>query len=268
MNTKSLEKQSNKYRYELFDKFVKIKQGHPGSIFSILDFLTVLFHKKYINIKAKKVTDKIIISKGHATSALYPIYKKFNIIKEEDWDNWGTGKKSCLRIFGNISIPGIHCTTGSLGHGLGVAAGIATANLKNRINQKIYVIISEGELYEGSTWETLLFIANYKLNNIKIIIDVNNLIILGKTDECLKLNPIEKKIKGFGFSVKSIDGHNFLALNKYCKKLSNGSLQCLIINTIKGKGLSMMEDRPVWHYWNTLTTEKAVYNKSELLNKI
>lgn len=268
MNTKSLEKQSNKYRYELFDKFVKIKQGHPGSIFSILDFLTVLFHKKYINIKAKKTTDKIIISKGHATSALYPIYKKFNIIKAEDWDNWGTGKKSCLRIFGNISIPGIHCTTGSLGHGLGVAAGIATANLKNKIKQRIYVIISEGELYEGSTWETLLYIANYKLNNIKIIIDVNNLIILGKTDDCLKLNPIEKKIKGFGFSVKSIDGHNFSTLNKYCKKLSKGTLQCLIINTVKGKGLSMMEDRPVWHYWNTLTTEKAVYNKSELLNKI
>ena len=109
-----------------------LQQGHPGSIFSILDFLTVLFHKKYIKIKKKKLADKIIISKGHATSALYPIFKDWGIIKKTDWDNWGLGKNSCLRIFGNISIPGVHVTTGSLGHGLGVGAGFATANYKDK----------------------------------------------------------------------------------------------------------------------------------------
>ena len=263
-----LQKISNKYRYELFQKFVLLQQGHPGSIFSILDFLTVLFHKKYINIINKKVADKIIISKGHATSALYPIFKDLGIIKKSDWNNWGLGKKSCLRIFGNISIPGVHVTTGSLGHGLGVGAGFATANLKDKKKQNIYVIISEGELYEGSTWETLLYISHYKLKNIKIIIDVNNLIILGNTNDCLKLNPIEKKIKGLGFKVKSINAHNFSQIDSACKKLNKEKIECLIINSVKGKGLKMMENKPAWHYWNKLTTDKANTNIIELHKKI
>ena len=263
-----LKKISNNYRYELFKKFVLLQQGHPGSIFSILDFLTVLFHKKYIKIKNKNLADKIIISKGHATSALYPIFKDLGIIKKSDWNNWGTSKKSCLRIFGNISIPGVHVTTGSLGHGLGVGAGFATANYKDKKKQNIYVIISEGELYEGSTWETLLYISHYKLKSVKIIIDVNNLIILGKTNDCLKLNPIEKKIKGFGFKTKSINAHNFSQINSACEKLNNGNIECLIINSVKGKGLKMMENKPVWHYWNKLTTEKAEENKIELQKKI
>ena len=262
-----LKKISNKYRYELFQKFVLLQQGHPGSIFSIIDFLTVLFHKKYIKVQNNKLADKIIISKGHATSALYPIFKDLGIIKME-WNNWGLNNKSCLRIFGNISIPGVHVTTGSLGHGLGVGAGFATANYKDKKKQNVYVIISEGELYEGSTWETLLYISHYKLKNVKIIIDVNNLIILGKTNDCLKLNPIEKKIKGLGFNVKSINGHNFSQIDASCKKLKNGKIECLIINTIKGKGLRMMENRPAWHYWNKLTTDKANINLLELQNKI
>ena len=217
-NLNNLKNISNRYRVELFNKFVELQQGHPGSIFSILDFLTVLFHKKYIKVKKNKLQDKIIISKGHATSALYPIFKDLKIIKSSDWKNWGTKKKTCLRIFGNISIPGVHATTGSLGHGLGIGAGISTSNLKDNKKQLVYVIISEGELYEGSTWETLLYISHYKLKNVKIIIDVNNLIILGKTNDCLKLNPIKKKIIGLGYNVKSIDGHNFVQLNNACKE--------------------------------------------------
>ena len=268
LSSANLEKISNTYRYELFKKFVLLQQGHPGSIFSILDFLTVLFHKKYIKVKNKKLADKIIISKGHATSALYPIFKDLGIIKKSDWNNWGLNKKSCLRIFGNISIPGVHVTTGSLGHGLGVGAGFATANYKDKKKQNVYVIISEGELYEGSTWETLLYISHYNLQNIKIIIDVNNLIILGKTNDCLKLNPIEKKIKGLGFKVKSINAHNFSQINLACKKLNEKKIECLIINSVKGKGLKMMENKPAWHYWNKLTTDKANTNLIELKKNI
>ncbi len=265
----SFQVQSNKLRFELFEKMSSMKQGHPGSIFSILDFLTVLFYGKIINYskKDKKFIDKIILSKGHATSALYPILRDFNVISKQDWNNWGTKKKSKLRVFGNNSIPGIDVTTGSLGHGLGVGAGLAYKYKKNNQKKNVYVIISEGELYEGSTWETLLFIKHYKLNNLKIVIDVNNLIILGKTDEAVKLNPIKNKIEGFGFKSQVINGHNFKSLLKSTKSLKNGKVSCLILNTIKGKGLSIMENKPAWHYWNAITSKEVGKYLKELKDK-
>ena len=122
---------SNLLRYELFKKMSEMQQGHPGSIFSILDFLTVLFYGNFINYSKKKkiFTDRIILSKGHATSALYPILRDFGVISKKDWDNWGTSKKSKLRVFGNNSIPGIDVTSGSLGHGLGIGAGLAMSTM-------------------------------------------------------------------------------------------------------------------------------------------
>ena len=99
--------------------------------------------------------------------------------------------------------------------------GLAMSFKKDKLKNNVYVIISEGELYEGSTWETLLFIKNYNLTNVKIIIDINNLIILGKTDDCIKLNPIIKKIKGFGFKALEINGHDFVKLSDGIKKLKN-----------------------------------------------
>ena len=169
-------------------------------------------------------------------------------------------KKSILRVFGNISIPGIDMTTGSLGHGLGVAAGLAIANK----SQKIYVIISEGEFYEGSTWESLLFIKDKNLKNVKIIVDVNNLIILGKTDDCLKINPLKNKIENLGFRCKEINGHNFNQLYNSSNSLSKGKIDCLILNTIKGKGFKIMENDPKWHYWNPLSQKQIIKCLSEI----
>ena len=170
------------------------------------------------------------------------------------------GQKKVLRVFGNISIPGIDMTTGSLGHGLGVAAGLAIANK----SQKIYVIISEGEFYEGSTWESLLFIKDKNLKNVKIIVDVNNLIILGKTDDCLKINPLKNKIENLGFRCKEINGHNFNQLYKNSNSLSRGKIDCLILNTVKGKGFKIMENDPKWHYWNPLSEKQINKCLSEI----
>ena len=260
MNLYQLKNKANSLRKELLLKFIKIQQGHPGSIFSIIDFLTVLYYKKIIKLsKNLDKCDKIIMSKGHATAGLYPILRDFKILKKKEWDNWGN-KKSVLRVFGNISIPGIDMTTGSLGHGLGVAAGLAIANKK----QNIYVIISEGEFYEGSTWESLLFIKDKNLKNVKIIVDVNNLIILGKTDDCLKINPLKKKIENLGFRCKEINGHNFNQLYKNSNSLSKGKIDCLILNTVKGKGFKIMENDPKWHYWNPLSEKQINKCLSEI----
>ena len=149
---------SKKYRKELFEKFLQVGQGHPGSVFSIIEILVCLFHEKFIRFdkKKSKFHDKIIISKGHATVALYPILKNFGVLPPKEWNNWGKKEfKSQLRVFGNTSIPGIDATTGSLGHGLGVGCGLALSYKKDKVDKDVYVIISEGELYEGSTWESL-----------------------------------------------------------------------------------------------------------------
>lgn len=263
MNTNFLQKKANILRKEIFQKFVKINQGHPGSIFSIIDFLTVLYYGKFIKTTSLN-KDKIIVSKGHATSALYPILRDFKILKKKEWDNWGSKKKSILRVFGNIDIPGIDMTSGSLGHGLGVAAGIGIANKK--IN--IFTILSEGEFYEGSIWEGLLFIKDKSIKNVKIIIDVNNLIILGKTNDCLKINPLKPKIQSLGFECAEVNGHNFKELKKKTHELTSGKIQCLIINTIKGKGFKIMENNPQWHYWSKLSHKDESKCLEEINKKI
>lgn len=248
---------ARKYRSELFEKFVEVAQGHPGSTFSMLDIVTTLYHGGFIRFDKihKKFKDRVIISKGHATVALYPILVNFGVIDKKDWDNWGVSE-SCLRVFGNTTIPGIDVTTGSLGHGIGIGSGMAIVNKKMGNDKRVFVVISEGELYEGSTWEGLLFAAHYKLNNLTIIIDINSLIILGNTDDCLSLNSIKKKINGWGFETAEVDGNNCLEIEKALKKLEQSESEMprvIFASTIKGKGFSIMENKPNWHYWNPLT---------------
>jgi transketolase len=249
-----LQRQANLYRKELFEKFVEVGQGHPGSTFSMLEIVTTLYHGGYVGFE-----DKVLISKGHATVALYPILKNFGVIAEEDWNNWGKGLPSCLRVFGNISIPGIDMTSGSLGHGVGVGAGMAIGNPDSHV----YTIISEGELYEGSTWEGLLFVAHRQLKNMTIFIDVNNLIILGKTDDCLRLNSIKDKLSGFEFDIYTVDGHNTNSIQAALDAASNQP-KIIIANTVKGKGFSLMENKPEWHYMQAITPEQIEQCRKEI----
>jgi len=246
------------YRKELFEKFLEVGQGHPGSTFSIVEIVTTLYHGGFV----RSGIDKVIISKGHATVALYPILTALGVIERTEWQNWGRGQSN-LRVFGNTSIPGIDVTTGSLGHGVGIAAGIALAAKRSGNCKKIYVVISEGELYEGSTWEAFLFVLHYNLNNITIIIDINNNIILGGTDECLALNPIGKRLSGFDFSFFDIDGHNTESIyNALAEETSRPKV--VLTNTVKGKGLSIMENKPNWHYMNPLSDEEIRKCREEL----
>ena len=257
---------SRKYRRELFEKFLLMKQGHVGSIFSMLDIVVAMFYGGFVSFddKKKSFNDKVLISKGHATAALYPILKDFGVLAKSEWDNWGH-KNSLLRVFGNISIPGIDVTSGSLGHCIGVGAGMSLSYLKKKNSKKIFVIISEGELYEGSTWEALLLAKHNNLNNLTIIIDINSLIILGKTSECLNLEPIKNKIEGLGIKTFNVDGHNFKELHDVFEKSKKSAvLNCILAKTIKGKGCSLMENKKYWHYWNYMTEEEINKTRREL----
>jgi transketolase len=261
----NLEEISKKYRRELFEKFLEVGQGHPGSVFSMLEIIVTLYYKNFIRFDPdlKKFKDKIIISKGHAAVALYPVLRDFGVMPEKEWENWGKGKESILRVFGNTSMPGINATSGSLGHGLGIACGMAYAYKKNNIDQKVYTIISEGELYEGSTWEAFLFASHHNLTNLNIVIDENSLIILGKTDDCIKLSPIKKKLEGFDFLVHECDGHNIMQLEKAFADVT-GKTKVILAKTIKGKGFSIMENKAHWHYWNKLSDSEIQICRKEV----
>jgi len=257
---------AQKYRKEIFEKMVLINQGHPGSIFSMMDLVVSLYYQDFLRFdkKENKFIDKLVISKGHATAAIYPILRDFGVISNNDWKNWGQ-KESTLRVFGNTSIKGIDITSGSLGHGIGAGAGLALSYKKKSIDKNVYVIISEGELYEGSTWEALLFAKHYNLNNLKVIIDVNALIILGNTKDCINLDSIKKKILGLDIDCEEIDGHDFDQISKSLEKINKSkNFSCIVANTIKGKGSSIMENKKNWHYWNKIDDDQIKKTLDEL----
>lgn len=257
-------KKAYEIRKDLFEKFYLLNEGHPGSVFSILDVLIVLYYGGFVRLKNNQPIDDVIMSKGHATVGQYPILKDLKIIKNKEWDNWGK-KKSILKMFGNNYIPGIKTATGSLGHGIGFATGIGYFSKKNKIKKNVYAIISEGELYEGSTWEALLLLADLKLANVTIILDVNNNIILGDPKECLGLGNIKKKFESFGIFTKVCDAHNFKNLDKEFRKLNKIQRpKCLIVNSIKGKGFKMMENKAHSHYWSPISKDQYVKSLEQL----
>ena len=262
-----LESLAKKYRRELFEKLLIIKQGHPGSIFSMMEIVVALYHGGFVRFdeKNKLFLDKVLISKGHATAALYPILRDFGVLPLNEWNNWGH-KSSLLRVFGNNSIPGIDITSGSLGHCIGAGAGMAISYKRSGKKKKVFVVISEGELYEGSTWEALLFAKHNNLDNLTVIIDVNSLIILGKTDDCLNLNPIKDKISGLGIKTLEVDGHNLNELILTFKESEKiADIKCILAKTVKGKGSSVMENKKKWHYWNPMSNEEIEQTRKELI---
>ena len=215
--------------------------SHIGSNLSIVDILTILYIKF---LKNKK--NYFILSKGHACLALYCVLKEMRFITEKTLNSFGKND-SILMSHASHKVPGIELSTGSLGHGLPVATGVALADKINKIKKKTFVLLSDGELDEGSNWESLLFSSHHKLNNLVIIIDYNKLQSIDSVKNTLNLEPLKQKFQSFGCKVVSVDGHNFKQLEKV---LSSSSTKPLVIiaNTIKGKGVSFMENSVLWHY--------------------
>ena len=258
INIEQIIEQGKAIRYELFEKFCEIQEGHPGSILSIFDIVNALYLSETINIKHENEhNDAFIMSKGHAAAVQYPFLVRKDIIPQSEWDNWGKGH-SILRVFGNFDIPGIDVTSGSLGHGIGIAAGITLANRASGISRNNFVVISEGELYEGSTWEALLFVAHHNLTEVKIILDVNRNMILGRPEDQLSLESFDKKFEAFNFEVKRIDGHDYPEIFTGFDFLMSAEQRprVMIADTIKGKGVAFMEDKPQSHYWGGLSEQQ------------
>lgn len=246
MNTIELAKNIRKHVLRMTSKG---KSSHVGSALSIADILAVLYSNMNVNPKKPldPKRDRFILSKGHAGAAVYAVLAELGFFSKEILD---THYQDGSILSGHVShkgVPGVEFSTGSLGHGLSVASGFALAAKRKSLNFKSYALLSDGELDEGSNWEAILFAPHHNLDNLTCIVDYNKLQSLTSVKETLNLEPLKDKITSFGWNVIDIDGHNHDDLRKSINK-STSKPKFIIANTIKGKGISFMENKVVWHY--------------------
>ena len=221
----------------------KAKSSHIGSCLSIVEILAVLYN----NILKKK--DRFILSKGHAALALYCTLYQKKFISLKTLNSFGSNK-SILMNHVSHKVNGVEFSTGSLGHGLPVAIGKALKFKLNKEKNKVYVLMSDGEINEGTTWEGLLFASHHKLDNLNIIIDYNKIQSMDFINKVINIEPLKSKFLSFGCNVKVINGHNITAINNALIKPVKNKPNIIIANTVKGKGVSFMENNNLWHYKN------------------
>ena len=230
-------------------------KGHIGGALSCMDILVALYFGKVLNINPKNSNldsrDRFLFSKGHASISLYAILSELGFFSKKELKkfNKANGK---IAEHPDTRLPGIEVVSGSLGHGLGIGSGIAFAKkIDGKNDTNVVVFMGDGECYEGSVWEAAMFANHHNLDNLIAIIDRNNLTVLDFTENIIKLNPFKEKWLSFGWNVLEADGHNIKELQKkinYFKKLRNGKPCILIANTLKGKGISFMENEIKWHH--------------------
>tara|TARA_B100001175_G_scaffold44598_1_gene33814 strand:- start:1177 stop:1920 length:744 start_codon:yes stop_codon:yes gene_type:complete len=227
----------------------KGKSSHVGSALSIADILAVLYTN--INIDPKDPLhherDRFILSKGHAGAAVYAVLAELGFFSKEVLD---THYQDGSILSGHVShkgVPGVEFSTGSLGHGLSVATGFALAAKRRSLKFNSYALLSDGELDEGSNWEAILFAPHHNLDNLTCIVDYNKLQSLTTVKETLNIEPLKDKLLSFGWDVFDIDGHKHDHI-KDALKAKATKPKFIIANTIKGKGVSFMENKVVWHY--------------------
>ncbi len=247
IDIKKLKELANENRKRIINLVYLGKSGHPGGALSIIDMLTAIYEID-VDINSKK-RSKVVLSKGHTVPALYAVLNSKGIIKDEEMS---TFRKINSRLQGHPytgTIPEVDATTGLLGQGLSVAIGMAIAKKNTGDNSHVYAIVGDGEMQEGQIWESLLQAAHYKLNNLILVIDYNKLSSYGDVNESMNLEPLKNKIEAFNFHTIEIDGNNMEqvvnALNE-SYEIKDKPI-AIICNTVKGKGISFMENNPKWH---------------------
>jgi len=230
----------------------KAKASHVGSCFSIADIVAVLYGK-ILNVKPSDPKwinrDRFILSKGHSAAAIYAALALRGFISKDDLKSYGESG-SLLMTHVSHKIKGVEFSTGSLGHGLPFATGKAMAAKKNKKLWKTFVILSDGELDEGSNWEAFMFAAHHKLDNLVAVIDYNKLQSLDSVENTLGIEPLTDKLEAFGWAVKEVDGHDLADLEKQLEAAPwiTEKPSVLIAHTTKGKGVSFMQNKVEWHY--------------------
>lgn len=230
----------------------RAKASHIASALSIVDILAVLYGE-IMKFDSQKVDtawrDRFILSKGHACVAVYAMLAEIGYITKEALHTYGDDFSWLMNHISH-KVPGVEFSTGSLGHGLPFGAGKALTAKSRGEAWQTYVLLSDGEMDEGSNWEALLFAAHHQLENLTAVIDYNKLQSLDTINNTLALEPLRQKLEAFGCDVRETDGHDHRALREAFGKPGTGGPKIILAHTIKGKGVSFMENRVEWHYKN------------------
>lgn len=252
INVEMLKEKARDIRIDIIREVYSAGSGHPGGSLSAADIITYLYFAE-MNIDPKdpdkKGRDRFVLSKGHAAPALYAALAERGYFPKETL--------LTLRQLGSIlqghpdrkKVPGVDMSTGSLGQGISAAVGMALADRIDQTGARVYAVLGDGELQEGMVWEAAMAAAHYGLSNLTIFVDHNGLQIDGKNEDVMTVAPVAEKFESFGWDVQKIDGHDFkqiaAALEK-AKKVTDRP-QAVIAETVKGKGVSFMEDQAGWH---------------------
>jgi transketolase len=248
------------YRRRILDIIRRAGAGHTGGSLSCTDILNVLYNR-ILRVSPETVRDpnrdRYIQSKGHSVEALYVVLADCGFFPPEKLDTL-CQYNSPFVGHPTRDVPGIEQNTGALGHGLPISVGIAIAGKKDNRDYRVYTLLGDGELAEGSNWEAAMSASHYNLDNLIAIVDHNTLQITGRTRDVCSNEPLGEKFAAFGWDVRTVDGHSYPAITDALTKSHSGKPLVVIANTIKGRGVSFMQDVAKWHHGVPSDSEYAL----------
>ena len=264
-NYKKFYTKSKKIRLDIIEILFRAQSGHSGPSLSIVEILNYLFFEKKI-YKNFNNRDNFILSKGHAVPALYSVLYNLGFIKKREFLSFRDIGTKLQGHPDRTKLKYIELGTGALGQGLSVSIGFALANLIKNIKKKSFCLIGDGEIQEGQIWEAAMYAGTHKLSDLCVILDNNKMQNETYTNKTLDIMPLSDKWKAFNWNVIEIDGHSFIQINNAFNKfyLQKKKPTIIIANTVKGKGVSFMEDSPTWHS-KVLDKKKYFRAKKELV---
>lgn len=251
MDIASLEKACRAVRRDIINMTADAASGHPGGSLSAVEIIIALFYEK-MNIDPKhpdkEDRDRFVLSKGHGAPCYYAVLGELGFFSKEEFKNFRQLHSILQGHPDAKKCPGVEASTGSLGQGISIAVGMALGAKKlDHSSVKVYTLLGDGELQEGQVWEASMAAANYGLDNLTVIIDNNGLQIDGSNEQVMSLGNIREKFEAFGFQVLEVDGHDIKAVCEALDTETEGKPKCIIAHTVKGKGVSFMENQVGWH---------------------
>jgi len=262
----ALEQQAKNVRKNVLRMIKAGKSGHVGGALSSADILTALyFNVMRIDPKNPKwrERDRLVLSAGHKCLALYGVLAEKGFFEKEILDTYGSLKSRLPGHPDMYKLPGVETNTGALGHGLSIAGGMAMGLRMDGLDSKVYVIMGDGELAEGSNWEAAAAVSHHRLDNLLVFVDRNTLQISGPTVQVMSYEPLDRRWEAFGWSVKEINGHDMGQIVETTRSIpfEEGKPSVVIANTIKSKGISFAEGKVNFHYWKATPEEIAQAEK-------
>jgi transketolase len=249
-----LKEKAREIRSMVLEMIVGANKGHIGGALSCTDILVSLYHGRMLRVDPRNPRwdkrDRFILSKGHSGSALFAVLADLGFFEKGELDTY-CKNGTLLGGHPDRRIPGVEADTGSLGHGLGLGAGMALSAKINKDPHRVVVLLGDGECSEGSVWESLVFASHHKLDNLTLIVDRNRQCVLDFTEECSPLDPLVSRLEAFGWDTREVDGHAFKELLDALAEASSRTSAkpfAIVANTIKGKGISFMESCLKWHH--------------------